>query len=361
MQVPLLLSSSQSSQLIEKIIYWILYSNEMALICFWVTVIAIVFIVYKVKEKKFKNTSYYKITGNSYRKTRSDLGTWGEYLTFKELEHLEKDGAKFLFNLYIPKSDGTTTEIDVLVITSSGIIVCESKNYSGWIFGSEFQKYWMQTLPKGRKSHKTTFLNPIIQNKGHIKWLKTIVGDEIDIKSVIVFSERCTFKDLNMKSEDIYVIQRFEIDRIVNDFINRPAAKKMSAEQINDLYDKLMVYTQVDEATKQRHIENIKKTEIQGDKLENEATKDNTITELQEETSVKEAVEEEKEEIVVVPAEKEASEMVELEKSEAANNKTCPLCGKELVLRTARYGKYAGREFLGCTGYPKCNYIKNLE
>ena len=218
----------------------------------------------------------------------------------------------------------------------------------------------MQTLPKGRKSHKTTFLNPIIQNKGHIKWLKTIVGDEIDIKSVIVFSERCTFKDLNMKSEDIYVIQRFEIDRIVNDFINHPAVKKMSAEQMNDLYDKLLVYTQVDEATKQRHIENIKKTEIQGDKLENEAEKDNTITELQEEASEREAIEEaliEDEEA----SEREASELVEPENSEAVDNKTCPLCGKELVLRTARYGKYAGREFLGCTGYPKCNYIKNLE
>ena len=31
------------------------------------------------------------------------------------------------------------------------------------------------------------------------------------------------------------------------------------------------------------------------------------------------------------------------------------------ALRTARYGKYAGREFFSCSGYPKCNYIKNLE
>ena len=32
MQVPLLLSGSQSSQIIEKIIYWILYSNEWAIL-----------------------------------------------------------------------------------------------------------------------------------------------------------------------------------------------------------------------------------------------------------------------------------------------------------------------------------------
>lgn len=358
MEVSLILSSSQGSQIIEKIIYWILYSNEMALICFWVTVIAIVFAVYKTKEKKFKSTSYYKVTGNSYRKTRSDLGTWGEYLTFKELEHLEKEGAKLLFNLYIPKSDDTTTEIDVLVITSRGILVCESKNYSGWIFGSEFQKYWKQTLPKGRGSHKTTFLNPIIQNKGHIKWLRTMVGDEVDIGSVIVFSERCTFKDLEIKSEDINVIQRFEIKRIVDDFINRPGAKRITQDEVNDLYNKLLVYSQVDEATKQRHVDNIKKTGVQGAKLGTESVK---AVETQEETIAEEVervtVSEEKE----VPVHVEPTEIVKQEEPKAVNNKACPLCGKELVLRTARYGKYAGREFLGCSGYPKCNYIKNLE
>lgn len=339
MQVPLLLSGSQSSQIIEKIIYWILYSNEMALICFGVTVIAIIYTVYKVKEKKFKSTSYYKVTGNSYRKTRSDLGTWGEYLTFKELEHLEKDGAKFLFNLYIPKDDGTTTEIDVIVITSSGILVCESKNYSGWIFGSEFQKYWMQTLPKGRKSHKTTFLNPIIQNKGHIKWLKNIVGDEIDIRSVIVFSERCTFKDLNMKSDDIYVIQRFEVKRIVDDFINCLEVRKINQTKVDDLYNRLIVYTQVDETTKQQHIENLKKQHVVDE------------VEIHEELPVESEI-----------AMREGlTGQEKAEEPKGVDSKVCPHCGKQLVLRTARYGKHAGREFFGCSGYPNCKYVKNIE
>ena len=334
MQITSLLGSSQ---IIEKIIYWILYSDEMPLICFWITVVGIIYTVYKVKEKKFKSTSYYKVTGNSYRKTRYDLGTWGEYLTFKELEHLEKEGAKFLFNLYIPKEDGTTTEIDVIVITSSGILVFESKNYSGWIFGSEFQKYWMQTLPKGRKSHKTTFLNPIIQNKGHIKWLRNIVGDEIDIRSVIVFSERCTFKDLNMKSDDIYVIQRFEVKRIVDDFINCSEARKINQTKVDDLYNRLLVYTQVDEITKQQHVQNLKKLHVVNE-IHEELLAELEITVLEEPT------EQEKE-----------------EKPKGVDSKVCPLCGKQLVLRTARYGKYAGRDFLGCSGYPNCKYIKNIE
>lgn len=372
----MILGSSQSSQVIEKIIYWILYSNEMTVICFLVMIFGIIFIIYKVKDKKFKKSSYYKITGNTYRKTRSDLGKWGEYLIFKELEHLEKEGARFLFNLYIPKSDETTTEIDVLVITPKGILVCESKNYSGWIFGSEFQKYWKQTLPKGRRSQKITFLNPIIQNKGHIKWLKNLIGDDIEIGSMIVFSERCTFKDLNVKSdtirsENICVMQRFEIDSIVNDFMNRPNAKNLSEEQVNDLYNKLLVYTKVDEATKQRHIENIKKNVIVEDKQEPEEVK--AVQEPQQVQEVQEAQKnenvvaepEESKEVPCEPlSEPETSEVKPKEEESKAveeNEKICPLCGKALVIRTARYGKYAGHEFLGCTGYPKCNYIKNLD
>ena len=33
---------------------------------------------------------------------------------------------------------------------------------------------------------------------------------------------------------------------------------------------------------------------------------------------------------------------------------SCPQCGKPLVLRTAKTGKNAGRQFWGCSGYPQC-------
>ena len=32
----------------------------------------------------------------------------------------------------------------------------------------------------------------------------------------------------------------------------------------------------------------------------------------------------------------------------------CRLCGKPMVLRTAKQGKNAGSQFLGCSGYPEC-------
>jgi four helix bundle suffix protein len=45
------------------------------------------------------------------------------------------------------------------------------------------------------------------------------------------------------------------------------------------------------------------------------------------------------------------------DRSDRADEKAlppCPLCGKLMVLRTAKQGKNAGSQFLGCSGYPGC-------
>lgn len=38
----------------------------------------------------------------------------------------------------------------------------------------------------------------------------------------------------------------------------------------------------------------------------------------------------------------------------------CPQCGRPMVLRMAKAGKNAGKQFLGCSGYPDCKGVKNL-
>jgi predicted RNA-binding Zn-ribbon protein involved in translation (DUF1610 family) len=38
----------------------------------------------------------------------------------------------------------------------------------------------------------------------------------------------------------------------------------------------------------------------------------------------------------------------------------CPKCGAEMVLRKARRGERAGKQFYGCSAYPKCRGIVNL-
>ncbi len=39
----------------------------------------------------------------------------------------------------------------------------------------------------------------------------------------------------------------------------------------------------------------------------------------------------------------------------------CPDCGKPMARRTARNGRKAGREFWGCTDYPECRGLREIE
>lgn len=97
-----------------------------------------------IREQVSESTTYYRQTNNSWVSVHGDKGKLGEYRIFQELKAL-RGHKRFLFNVYIPKEDGSTTEIDVILLHESGVYVFESKNFSGWIFGSESQKYWTQT------------------------------------------------------------------------------------------------------------------------------------------------------------------------------------------------------------------------
>lgn len=50
---------------------------------------------------------------------------------------------------------------------------------------------------------------------------------------------------------------------------------------------------------------------------------------------------------------KEGKSSIESQKLAIPTGENCPLCGKELIKRSGRFG-----EFVGCSGYPKCKYIQ---
>ena len=183
------------------------------------------------------------------------IGRHGEKLTERELKFvrlLGRDG-KILRNVYIPKKNGETSEIDVMYITQKGIFVIESKNYSGWVFGSEKNYQWTVSLPNGLKNK---LYNPIKQNQTHIKWLQKYVGEDIPLFSIIVFSERCTLK---IKGEtSVPVIKRDSLYATIRNAWKK-SEDKLSDEQVNELYEKLKELTFVSKEDKQKHVENIKK------------------------------------------------------------------------------------------------------
>ena len=299
---------------------------------------AVVAIYLIIKNVQYKKGTYYQSTKIPYLFLRNDTGKYGEYLIYKRLKNLEAQGAKFLFNVYIPKENDETTEIDVMMLCSKGIFVFESKNYSGWIFGNENQMNWYQTLPSGRgKSHKEKFYNPIMQNRSHIKHLENYLGVNCPLWSVIVFSERCTLKDVKVTSGDIKVINRYDILDTVLDICGH-LEPVLSEADVLSVYDKLYPLTQVDESVKAKHIENI-------------------LDSRNPEASAKEP---QKEDSVAEKNPTVISEVTE-EKTLESNELKCPRCGSLLVLRTATRGEKAGTQFYGCSNYPKCKYIQSID
>ncbi len=232
-------------------------------------------------------------------------GRYGERLTHRELRLVQLFGrkGKVIRNLYLPKDNGETSEIDLVFITQKGIFVFESKNYSGWVFGDENGKNWTAMLPNKQKNY---FYNPIKQNNTHLKWMRYFVGDNVPLFSIIVFSNRCELKKVTVESKDVKVIKRDWVYSTVRDIwdANEDA---LTDDKVEELYTSLKELSNVDNETKEKHIEDINKR---------------------------------------------------LDVNEILDKKICPRCGSELVLRTAKRGAYAGEQFYGCSSFPKCRYMQ---
>ncbi|MCZ0702318.1 hypothetical protein J2T56_000643 [Natronobacillus azotifigens] len=210
--------------------------------------------VFLLKYLEFKHSNYKSASGNGFLKTLFDKGNYGEFLTFLKLERL-KGYNKIMCNLYIPKKDGTTTEIDLLLLSETDIYVFESKNYSGWIFGDEKNRNWTQTL---QNREKNRFYNPIWQNKGHINALSAFLENDHNhlYQSYIIFSERCTLKKINITSANVKVIKRNNLlKQMKND--KTKLNNLLKPDQIESIYKKLKNCCLVDDKIKKAHVEQI--------------------------------------------------------------------------------------------------------
>lgn len=342
---------------------------------------------------------------------------WGGYAEKKIEKELKKtaifgENVKVYRNLYVPKKNGETSEIDVMLLTQRGIFVIESKFYSGWIFGNEIDQYWTASLPNGEKNR---FYNPIKQNKTHIKWLKEYIQSKdkkyagIPVYSLIVFANKCELKKITIFNQDVKVIKKQDMKQTIKTIFNN-SIDILDVGEIEFLNSCLEELTHVNKDVKKQHIKDINekykkknnvvektvtgtavcdsagKTSKSGngdDEKDEELTKsvvenkEKNLTELVAENKEKmspESIVNNKEDVVKptttdkeaqVSGEADQDKKEELVKSDSENNSNsgliCPKCGSKLVLRTAKKGKYAGNEFLGCSAFPKCRFTRNID
>ena len=156
-------------------------------------------------------------------------GKKGEKILYKKLRKSIKKGSVILRNVELPLYDGIT-EIDLLVVTQSGIVIIENKHLSGNIYGDTKSQNWIQD----KNGNIKEFYNPIKQNYGHFKCLlhhlkkNKIYG--VNITSIVIFSHEAG----NLQVSDPFV---HELESGVM------AVKKLSSIKgnldVNELAEKL--------------------------------------------------------------------------------------------------------------------------
>lgn len=201
---------------------------------------------------------------NLYRNSDEDISSYkGRVGEDKILDEIEKLNYKVevIKNLIIKKQEGTT-EVDIIMITCVGIFVFEVKNYSGWIFGNLTQKNWTQTFPTKQKE---SFLNPIIQNKGHIKALRSILDQKfknLDYYSVIVFTDNSTLKSVPDSNYELMIERESNIFELLNASLKHATIMKnrnlLSEECVDDIFNYLLSYKRHTRLTKEMHVEYVK-------------------------------------------------------------------------------------------------------
>ena len=161
---------------------------------------------------------------------------------------------KYIFHdLYIPIGNNRFSQIDLLLVSSVGLIVFEIKDYSGWIFGNEKQRHWTQVLNYGQEKYR--FYNPIMQNNQHIKHLKSYLGQNIPCFSVIVFYGNCTLKDISCISQNTYITKNYHVMQVINEILTTEPSISYASHIIPLLQD--TVHNGNDPIIRQHHINNI--------------------------------------------------------------------------------------------------------
>lgn len=209
---------------------------------------------------------------------------------------LDKDVYHLIKNVTLPTEDGTT-QIDHIIVSVFGVFVVETKNLKGWIFGSANQRMWTQQIFKC----KNKFQNPLHQNYKHSKTLQSLLNlEDNQLHSVVVFIGDSTFKT-DMPDNVTYGMGYIR-------YILSKTEKVLDLRQVLDI-------TQVIESgrlkpsfkTNRDHVRHVQ-----------------TI-------------------------------MVEKQ-----NQQNCPKCGSAMVLRETKNGVNAGKQFWGCSAFPRCRELQPI-
>lgn len=211
---------------------------------------------------------------------------------------LDKDDYIPVKDVTLQLSDGSTTQIDHILVSRYGVFVIETKNMKGWIFGGEHQKQWTQQIFK----EKNRFQNPLHQNYRHLKALEETLGlSTSSFTSIVAFVGETEFKTPMPEN----VFNGLSYTKYIKSFRDERLTPSEIRQTLGRLKNNRL---QQGFATDREHVQNLKRR--------------------------------------MQPA------------FNIPNDKTCSRCGSEMVKRTNRKN---GQEFYGCSSYPRCKNTITLD
>lgn len=319
---------------------------------------------------------------------------------------LDKDIYHRLNNITLPLADGGSTQIDHVIVSRYGIFVIETKNYKGWIFGNEKQRQWTQVI-MGRKYK---FQNPLRQNYLHIKTLSDLLELEMSyFHSMIAFIGECELKTRDelpehvltsgmasyIKKKQDKMLTDEEVKAIVEQIENNRFSKSWRTNRAHKAYLKEKNNPSNKQASDKPNAKSVtisanqpapelivkqppKKTILQSREVlrwsgqtEVEASdapfvpSSNVlpISQLINDDSVFitpfEVLESEPK--IEKAATKEPSIIEQVEASIISDNTpACPKSNSEMVKSVAKKGQQQGQPFFGCSQFPKCRGVVNI-
>ena len=190
--------------------------------------------------------------------TSLNRGTSSERSLILRLLKKEFPPITIYHDLIIKKNNDEFSQIDLVLVTSEGIIVIEVKDFSGWIYGIGNNTNWTKVLSYGRKKYK--FYNPIKQNNNHVSELRKTLKqfENIPFFSVIVFFGNCELKEINYVPKGTYLVKGHRVFEVLNLIKNENEPTEYTNKR--EVVDKLKELVSLGENTdyQKQHIENIR-------------------------------------------------------------------------------------------------------
>lgn len=192
--------------------------------------------------------AYKKSTQGAKART---IGKAGESEIVEIIKHSGIQGSIFT-NVYIPFKNGKTTEIDVIFLTDKKMYIIESKNYSGKVYGAPDRHTWTVCY---RNGSKYPFYNPISQNETHVNALVNALGVNVRcIDPIVVFGSSADISDVEKESNVMAIKDMMA-------YIHRDQQRSrvcFTANELSTLKRYVTNLTKVSNATKRKHIKDIK-------------------------------------------------------------------------------------------------------